>query len=97
MPDKPLFQPKTSSFLPITLIVLGLAAGVLFYFQLIKPGRPTQIDLTPELRDEIAKLRKFKNLKLNFSIFDSQEFKNLRIFGDVPVRPSPGGKTDLFQ
>lgn len=96
MVEKPLTQPKTVSSLPIILVVLGLAAGALFYFQLIKPGRVTEIALSPELRDEIAKLRKFKNLKLNLSIFDTEGFKNLRIFGDVPVKPAPGGKADLF-
>lgn len=84
------------SSLPMILVLLALIAGFTFYFQIIRPGQVNEREILPDVQKELSKLRAFKGLQLDFSIFDRADFKNLRIFGEVPVKTSPGGKTDLF-
>lgn len=78
------------------LIILALVSGFLFYFQIIKPGQVNEYEIMPEIQSEIIRFRGFKSLNLNFALFEIPDFRNLRIFGEVPVQPGPGGKQDLF-
>ena len=78
------------------LILLALIAGFVFYFQIIRPGQINQYEIPPDAQREILKFRAFKDLQFDFSVFESVGFKNLRVFGEVPVKPVPGGKQDLF-
>lgn len=95
MPQIPFkIQPKSS--LPMILVLLALVAGFIFYFQIIRPGQVNEHELLPDVQKELLKFRIFKNLQLNFSIFDRADFKSLRIFGEAPVKTAPGGKADLF-
>lgn len=84
------------SSLPMILVLLALIAGFIFYFQIIRPGQVNQYEILPDVQKELSRLRIFKGLQLDFSIFDRADFKSLRIFGEVPVKTAPGGKTDLF-
>ncbi|MBI2003627.1 MAG: hypothetical protein HYS78_01480 [Parcubacteria group bacterium] len=84
------------SSLPMILVLLALVAGFVFYFQVIKPGQVNEYELLPSVRAEISKLRTFRVLELDFSVFDRADFKSLRIFGESPVKTAPGGKNDLF-
>lgn len=78
------------------LLLLSLIAGLVFYFQIIRPGQVNEYEILPDVQREVLKFRTFKDVQLDFSVFERADFKNLRIFGEVPVRPAPGGKTDLF-
>lgn len=78
------------------LLLLSLIAGFVFYFQIIRPGQVNEYEILPDVQREVTKFRTFKDMQLDFSVFERADFKNLRIFGEVPVRPVPGGKTDLF-
>lgn len=78
------------------LILLALIAGFLFYFQIIRPGEINEYEIPSNVQREVLIFRAFKDLQLNFSFFERPDFKNLRIFGEVPVKPAAGGKTDLF-
>jgi len=78
------------------LVLLALVAGFIFYFQIIRPSQTNEYELLPDAQRDLSKFRIFKNLQLNFSIFDRADFKSLRIFGEVPVKKAPGGKADLF-
>lgn len=78
------------------LILLALLGGFVFYFSVIKPGQVNEYEIASSVQAELARFRSFKSLQLDFSIFERLDFRNLRIFGEVPVRPVPGGKTDLF-
>ena len=93
---RPAGRIEARSTLPVILIVLAVVAGFLFYFQILKPGQINEYGVSPDLQKEYSSFRMFKNLSLDFSVFDRADFKNLRIFGEVPVKPAPGGKTDLF-
>lgn len=87
---------ETRSILPVILIVFAVVSGILFYFQILRPSQVNEYEILPDLQKEYLSLRVFKNLSLDFSVFDRIDFKNLRIFGEVPVKPSPAGKTNLF-
>ena len=78
------------------LLLLSLIAGLVFYFQIIRSGQVNEYEILPDVQREVLKFRTFKGMQLDFSVFERADFKNLRIFGEVPVRPAPGGKADLF-
>ena len=92
----PGIKTESGSSLPIILVLLALAAGFVFYFQIIKPGQVNEYELLPSVQGEISKFRSFRSLELNFSVFDRADFRNLRIFGESPVKTAPGGKSNLF-
>ena len=96
MNQLPNFKMPGGSAFPVILVILALLAGLLFYFSIIKPGQINQYELMPLVQVELAKFREFKNIRFGFSIFDRVDFRNLRIFGEAPVKPAPGGKADLF-
>lgn len=96
MAQLPNIKMQGGSSLPMLLIFLALLGGFMFYFAVIRPGQVNEYELLPSAQSEMVKFRKFKTLQLNFSIFERPDFRSLRIFGEVPVRPIPGGKTDLF-
>lgn len=81
-----------SKVIPIAIMVLGIVAGYLFFSMTIQ-GNEVGIP-PPVLADDT--LSKFKNLGLDFSIFDDTRFKSLKIFGELPVQPGPTGRTDIF-
>jgi len=91
-----LIQSKTSSSLGIILVVLGFIGGLIIYFQIIKPGQILEPVLSPQIKEGMTKLKKFKDVKLDFSIFDTQEFKELVVFGELPVATASGGKINIF-
>lgn len=82
-----------SPVIPIALIALGIIAGYLFYSQSPKGDIP-EIPLPAISSDET--LSKFKDLSLDFSVFDDFKFRSLKIFGESPVQPGPTGRVDIF-
>ena len=96
MPQTPFSKIQPKSSLPMILVLLALIAGFVFYFQIIRPGQVNQYGIPPDVQREVLKFRVFKNLQLDFSVFERADFKSLRVFGEVPVKPAPGGKQDLF-
>lgn len=94
--NTPIIQSKTSSSLGIILIILSLVGGLMIYFQVIKPGQILEPILSPQIKEGMSKLKKFKDVKLDFSVFDSSKFKELVTFGEIPVATVSGGKIDLF-
>lgn len=83
-----------SSKLYIALIILvGIAAGYLAYTNFIKPGEEAVPPSPISARDDLGS---FKNLKIDFSAFTSAAYKNLAVFGEVPVNPGATGKKDIF-
>lgn len=82
--------------MPMVLITLALLGGLTFYFSVIKPSQINEYEIASSIQAELARFRAFQNLRLDFSVFERLDFRNLRIFGEVPVKPVPAGKTDLF-
>lgn len=87
---------ETKSSLPVIFIILAVVAGFLFYFQILKPGQVNEYQVSSDLQREYLNFKVFKNLALDFSVFERIDFKDLRTFGEVPVKPSPAGKSNLF-
>jgi len=81
-----------SKVIPIAIIVLGVIAGYLF-FSLTIQGTEVEIPLPVTTDDTLSK---FKDLSLDFSIFDDARFKSLKIFGESPVQPGATGRVDIF-
>lgn len=94
--NTPSMKTETKSSLPFILIFLSLVAGVMFYFQILKPGEVNEYVIPPDIQTEYTSFKIFKSLALDFTFFETSGFRNLRTFGESPVRPLPGGKTDLF-
>jgi hypothetical protein len=84
---------NSSRVIPIAIIVLGVLGGYIFYSMLIK-GSATELPPPAAVQDNT--LFKFKDLSLDFSIFDDLRFKSLKIFGESPVQPGQTGRTDIF-
>ncbi len=77
----------------LLLVLVGIVAGYLYYSQVSS----NSVTLYPPLRaDANDSLSQFKNINLNYQIFDSAQIKTLRTFGANPVLPGQTGKTDIF-
>ncbi len=75
------------------IIILGFAVGYFYYSQWAVPAR-IPIESPPIAgKDDI---RKFKDLKIDFSILDNKKYKILETFGESPVNPGTTGKKDIF-
>lgn len=87
-------QSNNQTILIVSLIfVLGFAVGYFYYSQWAVPAR-TPVEPPPvAAKDD---LRKFENLKIDFSILDNKKYKGLEIFGESPVNPGATGKKDMF-
>lgn len=76
------------------IILLGLFLGYLLYTSKLIPL--SALPAEPVLPPDSGIAAKIENLRLNFGVFDNIIFKELRIFGDIPVRPGVTGKADPF-
>ena len=75
------------------IIVVALAAGYIYYSQVIVPSEtPVPASVSTGHND----LSGYKNLHIDFSIFDNPAYKALIVFGQVPVSPGVTGKKDVF-
>jgi len=84
---------KQSPVLLYLIMLLGFVLGFLYNSQTDPtasvPAVPAQFQLTS--------LQGLQNLKIDYSVLASDQFKQLRIFGQLPVQVSGGGKSDPFQ
>jgi len=78
--------------LSILLIFVGLVGGYAVY----SGSSAGESGIPPLTTDTKDTLTQFKDVRFNFAVFDSQNLKTLRQFGEVPVSPGSTGKVDLF-
>jgi len=84
---------RQDRLLAILVLIIGVVVGYLYYAQVAS----TNVSIFPPLKaDGNDSLAKFKNVNLNFQIFDSTNFKSLKTFGEVPVPTGQPGKPDIF-
>ncbi len=86
-------KPASSENLFIGLIIfLGLVIAYVLY----SGSTPAVIDLSlqPSVKENFAP--EIENLSLDFSIFDRILFKQLKIFGVIPVKPGQTGRDNPF-
>lgn len=74
----------------LLVAVIGLAAG---YFVYRSMGAYTVLPAPAAGAEAFAQL---KGLTTDFSVLQDERFRSLQIFGESPVNPGIGGKSDLF-
>jgi hypothetical protein len=86
-----MIQQQQSKLIPYLLILLGFAGGWYYYSQ---AGSNFAVAPIPqEGRDD---LRVFKNLRIDFAMLESPQYKHLRLYGEFPISKGVAGKTDPF-
>ncbi len=80
---------RSSNALSILIILLGLLVGFIYYNGL-------ESSVVPAAPREYPELLRFNSINLDFSVIDRLAFDNLKIFGDLPVRPGATGRNNLF-
>lgn len=80
---------KTSNIMGILIIIIGLLAGYIYYTNLIKPT-------VPSAPREYTDLLKLRQVSFDFSVVEREAFKNLKIFGESPVKPGVTGRKNIF-
>ncbi len=86
-------QSNQNKLLLALIIILGFAAGYIYYSQFIVFSAP---NIAPPPISSKDDLKKFETLKINFSILDNAKYKSLEVFGESPVVPGVTGKKDIF-
>lgn len=86
-------QSSTTKLYAALIILAGIAGGYLLYSQWVAPGEEAIPPSPISSHDDLAA---FKSLTIDFSVFTSPAYKNLVIFGELPVNPGITGKKDLF-
>ncbi|OGN16585.1 MAG: hypothetical protein A3C88_01755 [Candidatus Yanofskybacteria bacterium RIFCSPHIGHO2_02_FULL_50_12] len=87
-------QQQTNSLLyTVLIVVLGLAAGYIYYSQWVAPFAAEVPPAPIAAQDDFST---FKDLKINFSSFKDKAYAKFNIFGELPVDPGITGKRDLF-
>lgn len=84
---------KQSSLLVYLIMLLGLVGGFLYNSQsdpaASVPAVPPALQLTS--------LRSLESLRIDFAVLENEQFRQLRVYGELPVDPGTGGTNDLFQ
>lgn len=84
---------RQSPLLLYLIMLLGFVLGFLYNNQLDPsahvPAIPPNFQLTS--------LKSLENLKIDYSVLSNDQFKQLKIYGQLPVPVQPGGKDDLFR
>jgi hypothetical protein len=84
---------KQSPLILYLVMLLGLVLGFLYNSQsdpaASVPAVPANLQLTT--------LRGLDGLKVDYTVLESDQFEQLRVFGELPVDPDGGGKENPFQ
>ncbi len=84
---------RKSPILLYLIMTLGFVVGFLYDSQ----TDPTA-NVEPILpKYQLASLRGLDTLNIDYSILNQPQFQALKVFGQIPVQPGAGGKTDPFQ
>ena len=87
-----LIKKRESNLLPTFLIFIAVVGGYLYYAQ-----TKTVSDFIPPPEIEEESLTRFRELTLDFTIFDTLTFSRLTVYGELPVDPGIRGKTNPFE
>ena len=75
------------------IMLLGFVLGFLYNSQFDPTASVTPVKPTFQL----ASLKGLDTLKVDYSLLTNPQFKDLKVFGQLPVKVEGGGKTDPFQ
>jgi hypothetical protein len=84
---------RQSSLLLYLIILLGFVLGFMYNSQL----DPTVAVPPLDPKFGLASLRGLEHVKINDTILNSDQFTTLRVFGQLPVQVTGGGKSNPFQ
>jgi len=84
---------RQSPIILYLIMVLGFVLGFLYNSQM-DPSAAAPA-LLPKF--QITSLKGLDTLRIDYSILEQSQFKELRIFGQLPVQASNGGSSDPFQ
>lgn len=84
---------RQSALLGYLIMALGLMGGFLYYSQLDFSSDVPAI----EQRHQMANMKGLENIKIDYRILQNDEFQQLRIFGQILVKPQGNGKENPFQ
>lgn len=89
-------NPSTTQSKLVTyfLILLGFAAGYLYQSKI--GGAQANIAPLPEESKE-DDWKSLEKLNVDFNLLQDSTYKNLKVFGELPVNPGNRGKDDPFQ
>jgi hypothetical protein len=86
-------SPRQSQALYYLIMLLGLVGGFLYNSQ-----RDPAADVTPVPPAlQITSLRGLETLRIDYAVLESDQFRQLQVYGELPVDPGTGGKDDPFQ
>jgi len=82
---------NTEKIILVMIMVIGIVSGYFYYTSIGSSNiiSPPKVVLNKTLA-------KIGSIDFDFSIFEKIGFKELRIFGESPVRPGTEGRADLF-
>ncbi|HVZ11077.1 MAG TPA: hypothetical protein VG941_01505 [Candidatus Paceibacterota bacterium] len=84
---------STNRLYVLLIMILGIVLGYIYYNQYVQPN---EVPVAASPVKETDTLKDFQNIRLDFSVLDAAVYKNLQIFGEVPVVPGATGKRDIF-
>lgn len=88
------FQSNSGSLFVGLIIFLGLIVGYFMYSGGVAfVSQPSFVSVTSPDQEKITKL---ESINLDLSIFDKIAFKQLKIFGSIPVNQGKVGKSNPF-
>ena len=74
-------------------MIFGFAMGYLYIMQ----SDPATAVPTLDPKFQLTSLKNLDGARIDESIFSSDQFKALRVFGSLPVQPARVGKDNPFQ
>jgi len=84
---------KQSPMLLYLIMLLGLVLGFLYNSQTDPASEVTPVPANLQL----TSLKGLESLRIDYAALQSEAFKSLRVYGELPVQPAAGGKTNPFQ
>jgi len=84
---------KQGSVLLYVIMIFGFVMGYLYNLQ----SDPIAAVPVLDNRFSLTPLKSLEGARIDQSVFSSEQYKSLRIFGSLPVQPGGGGKDNPFQ
>lgn len=89
-------QNSSENLYAVLIVIFGVVLGYLLYSNQFFPIELPVAEVAAVRPDDPANTAKLESLQLNFGIFDNISFRELKIFGAIPVVPGATGKNDPF-
>lgn len=89
-------QNSSENLYTALIVIFGMVLGYLLYSNQFFPIELPVAEVTAVRPDDVENAAKLESLRLNFGIFDNISFRELKIFGAIPVVPGATGKNDPF-